>query len=56
MNGMSADALQQLKQTISTEAFIAGNNDTFMFSIVIAVIGLVLDLFLKSKKRMDISK
>ncbi|MGN4425460.1 DHA2 family efflux MFS transporter permease subunit [Bacillus cereus group sp. MYBK30-1] len=56
MIGMSADALQQLKQTISIDAFIAGNNDTFMFSIVIAVIGLILGLFLKSKKRMDISK
>lgn len=43
MIGMSADALQKLKQTISIDAFIAGNNDTFMFSIVIAVIGLILE-------------
>ncbi|MFY0216061.1 DHA2 family efflux MFS transporter permease subunit [Bacillus cereus] len=56
MIGMSADALQQLKQTISIDAFIAGNNDTFLYSIVVAVIGLGLGLCLKSKKKMEISK
>ncbi|WMT43277.1 DHA2 family efflux MFS transporter permease subunit [Paenibacillus sp. D2_2] len=52
MIGMSADAIQKLKETISIDAFIAGNNDTFLFSIVIAVIGLVVGLCLKSKKKI----
>lgn len=50
MIGMSADAIQKLKETISIDAFIAGNNDTFLYSIVVAVIGLGLGLCLKSKK------
>ncbi|MFE3572986.1 hypothetical protein [Lysinibacillus sp. NPDC059133] len=51
MIGMTADAIQKLKRSISIDAFIAGNNDVFLFSIVIAVIGLGLGLCLKSKKR-----
>ncbi|MGE7945574.1 hypothetical protein [Lysinibacillus sp. NPDC093688] len=55
MVGMTADAIQKLKGTISFDAFIAGNNDIFIFSIVNAVIELGLGLCLKSKKKMEVS-
>lgn len=50
MFNMSAEAIGKLKETISLEAFVAGNNDVFMFSIVIAVIGMLLGLLLNKKK------
>ncbi|MGE7925903.1 DHA2 family efflux MFS transporter permease subunit [Viridibacillus arvi] len=49
MLNMSAEEIGELKETISLEAFVAGNNDAFMFSIVIAGIGLLLGLLNKKK-------
>lgn len=40
MFNMSTEAIEKLKETISLEAFVAGDNDGFMFYIVIAGIAL----------------
>ncbi len=39
-----------LKETIQNQAMIAGNNDAFLITIVVAVVGLIFGLFIKNKK------
>lgn len=56
MAGMSADTIQNMKESIMINASIAGNNDTFLYSIGVAVVGLIIGLCLKNKKRVIASK
>ncbi|WP_081757149.1 DHA2 family efflux MFS transporter permease subunit [Gorillibacterium massiliense] len=41
---------QQLKETISHQAMIAGTNDAYLISIAVVVVGFIFGLFVKTKK------
>lgn len=44
------EAIATLKETISLEAMVQGNHDAFLMSIIVAVLGLLLGLFIKNRK------
>lgn len=53
---LTLEQVAKLKESIALDAFVAGNNDAFMVSILVAVAGLVLGLFLKQKKSKNVSE